>query len=51
MPIPVMFSFSELALPYDNAKVIEFELPDPGMGTPGTIVPVGGPVVDYTTIN
>ena len=50
MRIPVMFSFSKLALPYDNDKVTEFELPGPE-GTPAIIVPVGGPVVDYTTIN
>jgi len=42
MLIPVMYSISELALSYDKIMVIEFELPDPEGGTPGTISPVGG---------
>ena len=31
-------------LSYDNANSIEFELPDPLVGTPGTMFPVGGPM-------
>ena len=40
-----MVSSSELALPYESARVIEFELLDPEAGTPGIISPVGGTVV------